>query len=162
MATRSRIGIIGEIETITSVYCHNDGYPDYLGNMLIENYNSKEKAELIISMGGISVLRKEIGEKADDHKVGLMKEDYTYHHPTWSLFYHRDRDEDLQIAKTNSHHEFFELCGDSGSEFIYLWNSNKWVMSETNKHYKPKITKISDWPKINEFIQLYIMELANE
>ncbi len=35
MATRSNIGIVNEDGSITGIYCHYDGYPEYVGKMLL-------------------------------------------------------------------------------------------------------------------------------
>jgi hypothetical protein len=45
MGTRSRIGIQLADESILSVYCHWDGYPEFNGVKLVENFNTKEKVK---------------------------------------------------------------------------------------------------------------------
>ena len=40
MATRSRIGIQLKDNSILSVYHHWDGYPEWLGRILLTQYNS--------------------------------------------------------------------------------------------------------------------------
>ena len=51
MGTRSRIGIQLSDDSILSVYCHWDGYPEFNGVKLKEHFNSYEKAsELIESL----------------------------------------------------------------------------------------------------------------
>jgi len=44
MGTRSRIGLQLADDSILSVYCHFDGYPEFNGVKLVENFNSYEKA----------------------------------------------------------------------------------------------------------------------
>ena len=47
MSTRSRIGIKLEDGSILSAYHHWDGYPEWLGRILKQHYNTNEKvAEL--------------------------------------------------------------------------------------------------------------------
>ena len=43
MATRSRIGLLIGDESVVSVYHHWDGYPQWLGVHLRQNYTTKEK-----------------------------------------------------------------------------------------------------------------------
>lgn len=35
-----------------SIYCHWDGYPEYNGLILFENYKDKNKVEKLINLGG--------------------------------------------------------------------------------------------------------------
>lgn len=44
MSTHSYIGVIEEDGTLKYVYCHSDGYPSYLGRMLLTYYNTPELA----------------------------------------------------------------------------------------------------------------------
>ena len=54
MGTRSRIGIELKDGSILSAYHHWDGYPEWLGKTLVEQYNSKEKASELIDGGDMS------------------------------------------------------------------------------------------------------------
>ena len=38
------------------VYCHSDGYLTYNGAMLLDHYNSREKADALIALGDLSLL----------------------------------------------------------------------------------------------------------
>lgn len=58
MSTRSYIGK-WDGDSIKAIYCHFDGYPNGVGRMLKEHYNSDDKIDELISLGGISSL----GEK---------------------------------------------------------------------------------------------------
>jgi hypothetical protein len=77
MATRSRIAIENQDGTVTSIYCHFDGYIDGVGKTLQENYNTREKMEQLIALGDISSLGKTIEE---------------------TVAYHRDRGEEFHRA----------------------------------------------------------------
>jgi len=54
MSTRSRIGIQLADDSILSVYCHYDGYPEFNGVKLVEHFNSYEKAAELIDGGDMS------------------------------------------------------------------------------------------------------------
>ena len=56
MGTRSRIGVMHG-DKVKSVYCHWDGYPEYNGVVLKENYQTQEKVEQLIALGSISSLK---------------------------------------------------------------------------------------------------------
>ena len=45
MSTRARIGLLQDDLSVLSVYHHWDGYPEWLGVTLKEQYNTKEKIE---------------------------------------------------------------------------------------------------------------------
>ncbi len=48
-----------------SIYCHWDGYPDHNGRILFEHYQDRAKIDALITLGNISSLGAEIGEKHD-------------------------------------------------------------------------------------------------
>jgi hypothetical protein len=56
MATRGRIGLELADESILSVYCHFDNYPEFNGVKLVENFNTREKVKELIDGGDISSL----------------------------------------------------------------------------------------------------------
>ena len=54
MATRGRIGIQLQDDSILSVYHHWDAYPSWLGRILETHYNTKEKVSELIDGGDMS------------------------------------------------------------------------------------------------------------
>ena len=54
MATRARIGLLQEDLSVLSVYHHWDGYPEWLGVTLKEQYNTREKIAELIDGGNMS------------------------------------------------------------------------------------------------------------
>ena len=61
MATRSRIGIQLKDDSILSVYCHYDGYPEFNGRVLREHYNTSEKVADLIDGGNILPAQMQVG-----------------------------------------------------------------------------------------------------
>ena len=59
MATRSRIGLRLAGDAILSVYHHWDGYPDWLGAHLVQNYTTKEQVAELLDGGDISCIESD-------------------------------------------------------------------------------------------------------
>jgi hypothetical protein len=88
MSTHSRIGRVLPNGGIESIYCHFDGYPAGVGKMLVENYNTPEKVEALIALGGISSLAetleetkayaRDMGESIADNKAEIRESAYSY------------------------------------------------------------------------------------
>lgn len=74
MATRSNIAIENQDGTVSSIYCHFDGYVEGVGDTLFEYYQSKEKLQELINLGDISSLGETIEETVAYHRDG--GEDY--------------------------------------------------------------------------------------
>jgi hypothetical protein len=56
MATRSTIAVVHKDGTVSQVYCHFDGDLSHNGELLIENYNTLDLAEELVSGGPMSTL----------------------------------------------------------------------------------------------------------
>lgn len=120
MATRSRIGIENPDGSVTSVYCHWDGYPEYNGKMLIQHYNTEELAQKLIALGSISTLRPRIAPAVNEtHSFDIPMEDIT-------VAYYRDRGEPLRQQHHPSVRDYFN--GDI-EEYGYLFTQEgEWLV----------------------------------
>ena len=78
MSTRSRIGIENENGRVSSIYCHWDGYPEYVGKVLKENYSDRDKVKQLLELGDISILKEDL-DKVEAYHRDLCK---TYYPPT--------------------------------------------------------------------------------
>ncbi len=87
MATRSRIAIENQDGSVTSIYCHWDGYIKTNGVILDENYYTKDKVEELIALGDLSSLDETINR---------------------TVAYHRDQGDDLIQTPFNNVEELFE------------------------------------------------------
>lgn len=128
MATRSRIGIKRPDGTVKSIYCHFDGYPEGVGKVLLENYQSEEKITQLISLGDLSSLGAEIGEKTDfmNPKDGQC------------VAYMRDRGEEGCGAIC----EFTESSytkPDKLIDYKYLWKDGSWFINRNKGEFAPLI-----------------------
>ena len=68
MSTNSRIGIRLEDGSILSVYHHWDGYPEWLGVTLKQQYNTREKIEELIDGGNMSCCYTQSGWEIEDEE----------------------------------------------------------------------------------------------
>lgn len=118
MATRSRIGMVNEDGTVSSVYCHWDGYPSYNGRVLSENYTDLEKVKKLIDLGSISVLKDEV-ETDDPHTFDKPKEGIT-------IAYHRDRGENYDPPRINE--SLDEYLEDDNEEYGYFFLDGEWFV----------------------------------
>lgn len=121
MATRSTIGIRNEKGEIKAVYCHNDGYPDWVGRVLVENYNTIEKIEELLTLGDLSSLGERVNpNEGEDHSFENRAEGVT-------VAYHRDRGEKLIEAKKFSDiKEVMDYY--SWNDYYYIFEGDEWIV----------------------------------
>lgn len=117
MATRSTIAKENADGTITSVYCHFDGYPAGVGQTLKDHYTDPAKIDQLLALGDLSVLDAEIGDSNDfDNRIDGI-----------CLFYGRDRGETGIYALPHMDIDgWMAVREDSGCEYGYLWKDGMW------------------------------------
>jgi hypothetical protein len=118
MATRSRIGIQDENGTVRSIYCHFDGYPEGVGATLNEHYSNRQKLNMLINLGDISILGENVATM-DEHSFNNPKEGIT-------VAYHRDRGEELKHAREDESLESFSKSDYESYSYVYTLEG-KWV-----------------------------------
>jgi len=119
MATRSNIAMKTQDGKIVSVYCHWDGYVANNGRILLENYADISKIEALVALGSISSLGEQIGDKQDFMDRDTQKDE-------WTLFYSRDRGEQLSIQE---YADIPSWIADM-EEYAYLWNGTEWLVND--------------------------------
>lgn len=120
MATRSTIAKLNPDGTVTSIYCHWDGYPDHNGRILKEHYTDPAKIDALFALGDLSVLEANIGEQVefDSFMQGSQKQ---------CLAYGRDRGETGTYALPHMDVDGWKaLRKDSCCAYGYLWNGSEW------------------------------------
>jgi hypothetical protein len=107
-----------------TIYCHHDGYPEYMWKMLTENYNSGILARDLVSMGDASSISAQIapspysGHSFDTPEKGIC------------VFYHRDRGEDWSdVAPAN----FVKQSILRSFDYAYIWEDGRWHFYEDGK-----------------------------
>lgn len=122
MSTRSRIGIENPDGTITSIYCHNDGYldgPHGVGFKLHTHFNNAALAKKIIALGDLSSLYPKLAPpRGSSHSFDNALKGVT-------VAYGRDRKETDCGAHTSADREDFR---GRFEEFNYLYAADGWLV----------------------------------
>ena len=125
MATRSRIGIQLPDGSILSVYCHWDGYPEFNGVKLVENFNSYEKASELIDGSDVSCLWTNAGWNNETL-------------PVTGPLYYSSRGDVTEPRLDETLDEYLS----NGEEYAYLFANGEWVCYDTcdwHDTYKQKV-----------------------
>lgn len=119
MSTRSFICVEQDNGSYKGVYCHSDGYLTYNGAMLLDHYNSRERADALIALGNLSLLCEKLypdPERPHSFDYDSRQEDVT-------VAYGRDRGE----KKTEARVITLEDAKESWCEYMYVYTKeNKW------------------------------------
>lgn len=121
MGTRARIAMQMPSGAFRSIYTHWDGYPSHHGAILQEHYTDPKKVWELLSLGDLSVLGAEIGEK---HGFDAIVDNVC-------TAYGRDRgekDTHPRISKTLE--ALNKLTQECGGEFLYVFKDGEWFVAE--------------------------------
>mgnify|MGYP006281310619 CR=1 FL=1 len=114
MSTRSRIARLNNDGSISSIYCHFDGYPAGVGRTLLDHYTTQERVNGLISLGDLSVLGKSIGQRHDFESARGND---------MCVAYGRDRGEvDVGAVHSVNHAALMDLVKNSWEEYVYLFD----------------------------------------
>lgn len=125
MATRGNIAIVNEDGSITSIYCHYDSYPEYVGKILLNHYNDVGIINKLMELGDLSSLGEHL---------------YAAGH-TWSapiegvcVAYGRDRGEKgVESRVFKSIEQYNRNADNSGVNYQYLFDNGMWMYRKTHK-----------------------------
>lgn len=122
MATRSVICKETLNKTYVGIYCHWDGYPDGVGKILFEHYNTAEKVNQLLALGALSSLEENVAPpEGSTHSFDTPL-------PNVCVAYHRDRGEEMRAACPIK----IERAGeDYGAEYAYVFRlDGTWYMRD--------------------------------
>ncbi|NJO50835.1 MAG: hypothetical protein HC840_16860 [Leptolyngbyaceae cyanobacterium RM2_2_4] len=105
MGTRSHISVEFPDKTYKTIYCHWDGYPSHNGVVLHNHYGDFERAKSLVEMGDMSFL-----------DITLEK----------STFYHRDRQEDLNVTAHTNWDELQDFL-DGNYHYVFDYEKKLWL-----------------------------------
>ena len=145
MSTNSLVAYLNEDGSVVSSYVHYDGYATGVGEMLLEHYNSEERArDLAWCLGYASSLKETISESHEDRANTDEAETYESY-------------EDFE--------EYIREC--SHLEYVYVWDTHKdeWLVA-TWEHTKKKFHNgtcfdyefESHWNGFESLVTVYIRE----
>lgn len=138
MATRSNIAVQQEDGSFSYIYVHWDGYPEGVGQTLLDHYTDVAKARELMALGDLSILGDEIGEKHDfdephhEWAVKVKTPEALARAAlvdTWCLAYGRDRGETNIEARTipadgnvlSAHEEQYLYVMKHDDAGVYTW-----------------------------------------
>lgn len=112
MPTCCNIAKLNDDKTLNYVFCNFDGYPEYVGNLLFEIYNTNEKIDELFANGDMSYLDETIED---------------------SRFYIRDFGETAETASLKTV-QFDELMR-SGTQidYTYIFENGIWKYCKFGK-----------------------------
>ena len=133
MGTHSRIGIQLADESILSVYCHWDGYPEWLGRTLKTHYNARSLAEELIDGGDMSSCWTD--DRWDDSGVKGV----------YGPQYYSQRNENCPPRLDADLCEY--LLPDGCEEYHYIYTlNNEWVCYDMHQFDNTKLPEVVEIP----------------
>ena len=123
MATRSNIAIVNQDGSITGIYCHWDGYPEYVGKMLLNHYNNVGIVNELLDLGDLSQLCEKLYSDNNSHTFDKPQKGVC-------VAYGRDRGDTGTDSRTFEDLGEYEHFG-SGVDYQYLFEDGKWMYRNT-------------------------------
>lgn len=135
MATSSTISKLNKDGTLTTIYCHSDGYPSGVGAILSKYYNNESLVDRLLELGNLSTLGK---TPIDNPQL-------------WDLFnFEKIKPEEaIKIMKDNLHCRTYKGRGETNteaktidrkdlhnnyhSEYDYVYTDGKWFLLDGDK-----------------------------
>ena len=145
MSTNSLVAYMDKDWKVTTSYVHYDGYATGVGEMLLENYNSDERARKLATTLGYASALSETVEKSQSGRANS----------------------DVPEVYEN-YLEFEEyIMKNSGLEYVYVWNESehKWQVASwthTKKKFNNGICNdfefVSDWNGFEDLVEVFVRE----
>lgn len=121
MSTNSTITVKIKEDKYMSIYCHYDGYPSHNGQLLLDNYNTLDKATALVMLGDLSVLAAST-ECPSGHTFETPIKGYT-------IAYGRDRGETDSAAVTGFSLYHTHINGQREQAYNYVFEDGKWTVN---------------------------------
>ena len=123
MSTNARIGLGLADGSVLSVYHHWDGYPEWLGRILNQEYNTKEKVAELLDGGNMSSCWS-------DNVYDYDKQEFVKRDPQPEYY-----GGDSEAPRLSKNFTQFAFDSKSGEEFLYLFSENEWNGFSINHKY---------------------------
>ena len=140
MSTNSLVAYLNEDGSVVSSYVHYDGYATGVGEMLLEHYNSEERAsDLAWCLGYASSLRETISESHEDRAN------------TDEAIVHASFEEFEEYVRENSY-----------LEYVYIWKNSKWMVGSSTLEEVGGVGRYAEYNSIwngwEKLVTVYIRE----
>lgn len=123
MSTRSTIAIQLDDQSVKHIYCHWDGYPSGVGDILLRSYNTRERVLELMELGDLSVLADEM-HPTGDHSFSVPQDGVC-------IAYGRDRSDPQTEALVSSLRDFEDNSVSCGQEYVYLMDlEGNWFFTD--------------------------------
>ena len=144
MSTRSLIGRINPDNSVTTIYCHWDGYPKYQFPILYYSYSNEEKLTALLELGSISYLEKDVAPP--EGRVHTFDKPYPY----TTVAYHRDRGDKWEECKPETYPSLDDLLKDDDDnywiEYYYIFDGNDWhIYGRDGDEIKYRLLDNGNW-----------------
>ena len=129
MGTRSRIGMELPNGNIYSVYHHWDGYPEWLGRILKQHYNTDAAVKKLIDGGDMSSCYSDTGWDYDEKREPQP-------------CYYSERGEDCPPRTDATIQEYFANAN-SWEEYCYIYTTfGEWLCFEITQKYNEDYSEV--------------------
>jgi len=127
MATRSFIALKHLDDTFSGVYCHWDGYPEYNGKILRDDYTDRNKIVDLLDGGDISSLKTDHDWDRNPMPTGVL--------------YYADRGDDAAVQHFQSVVDLEDTARGMGCDYLYVYDESKWICEDlSNSDFIPLAT----------------------
>ena len=140
MSTNSLVAYLNEDGSVVSSYVHYDGYTTGVGEMLLEHYNSEERAnDIAWCLGYASSLKETISES------------------------HEDRANSDEAIVHASFEEFEEYVRENSYlEYVYVWKNSEWMVGSSTLEEVGGVGRYAEYTSIwngwESLITVYVRE----
>ena len=121
--TKSIICIENKDKTYIGITCDYDGYPTFLGAMLVDFYKDRKKVKTLISLGDLSELERKVAPDPRQKHTFLVRQNHA------CVFYGRDKGDYTRVARTYKREDFKDT-------FTYIFKDDEWYMPQGDKDKK--------------------------
>lgn len=121
MSTHANIGLLNKDGSIKSIFVWYDGYPGFTGHILKNHYNSEDKIEKLLNLGGIA----QLGNTPE--KIDFIDSD----RGTTDFCIKLQHDADFPTVTYQDEEEFMDDAFDI--DYSYLFKDGHWEVSHFGK-----------------------------
>ena len=127
--------------TVKHSYCHYDGYPEGVGETLVQHYNTEDKVKELVSFGDMSYLASVVHPEGE-HNFEKPEQGVT-------VFYNRDRGETGVDSVVTTMDEYLSVKYSSCIDYQYVYSGGQWWVYNNLKENK--------WKLVKEFLPEYTL-----